>query len=76
MCPAGGRAGRHAEQRAATTAAPAMVLQADQDLATIDHDAAVMADLGNPGLAVLAGTHAVALPSALVSDELHAILFV
>jgi len=53
-----------------------MVLQADQDLATIDHDAAVMADLGNPGLAVLAGTHAVAPPSALAPDNVHAILFV
>lgn len=44
-----------------TVAAPALVLQGDRDVVTLDHGAAVAAALGDARLAVLPGTHALPL---------------
>jgi pimeloyl-ACP methyl ester carboxylesterase len=47
----------------AAVSAPTLVLQADRDVVTLEHGAAVAAALGNGRLAVLPGTHS--LPTEL-----------
>ena len=55
----------------AAVSAPTLVLQADRDVVTLEHGAAVAAALGNGRLAVLPGTHS--LPAEL-PDVVNALL--
>lgn len=50
--------------------APALVLQGDRDLVTLEHGAATAAALGNGRLAVLPGTHALPIEAAAVVNPL------